>query len=68
MLSVPDKQAGPAIVDTAREENAFCIVMGTRSRSKLKKALMGSVSEYVSKNSDVPVIVVRRKAIKIEAE
>ncbi len=68
MLSVPDKQAGPAIVDTAREEHAFCIVMGTRRRSKLKKALMGSVSEFVHKNADVPVIVVNKKAIKNDTE
>lgn len=68
MLSVPDKAPGQAILDTAREENCFAIVMGTRGRSKLKKALMGSVSEFVSKNSEIPVIVVRKKMPKNDVE
>lgn len=64
VLSVPDKTPGQAIVDTAREENAFCIVIGSRGRSKLKKAIMGSVSEFVSKTAEIPVIVVRKKISK----
>ena len=58
---MPGKCPGQAIIDAANEENAFCIVMGTRGRSKLKKALLGSVSDYVVKNADIPVVVVRRK-------
>ena len=61
MLSVPGKTAGVAILDTAAEENAVCIVMGTRGRSMIKKAIMGSVSDHVVRNADIPVIVVRKK-------
>ena len=61
IISVPGKNPGQAIIDAANEENAFCIVMGTRGRSKLKKALLGSVSDYVVKNADIPVVVVKRK-------
>lgn len=61
VLSVPSKNAGQTILQTAQEENCFCIVMGTRGRSLLKKALLGSVSDYVVKNADIPVIVVRKK-------
>ena len=62
MLSVPGKHAGQVIIDTAREEGAFAILMGTRGRSKIKKALLGSVSDFVIKNADIPVIVVRKPA------
>lgn len=36
--------------------------MGTRGRNKLKKVLLGSVSDHVVKNADIPVIVVRKKS------
>lgn len=61
VLSIPSKNPGQAIIDTAKEEGAFAIVMGTRGRSKLKKALLGSVSDFVVKNADIPVIVVRKQ-------
>lgn len=61
VMSVTSKPAGVAILDAAAEEGAVCIVMGTRGRSKLKKAFSGSVSDHVVKNSDIPVIVVRKK-------
>ena len=61
MLSVPSKHAGQTIIDTAREEGAFAIVMGTRGRSKIKKAILGSVSDYVVQNADTPTIVVRKR-------
>lgn len=64
MISVPSKSAGKTIVEIAKEEGAFAIVMGTRGRNKLQKALLGSVSDFVVKNAEVPVIVVRRPEFK----
>ncbi len=64
VLSVPSKTPGQTIIDTAREEGCFAIVMGTRNRSKLQKAIMGSVSDHVIKHADTPVIVVRKKREK----
>jgi nucleotide-binding universal stress UspA family protein len=61
VLSVPSKTPGQTILDTAREEKAFCIIMGTRGRSAIKKAILGSVSDYLVKNAEIPVIVVRKK-------
>eukprot|EP00918_Siedleckia_nematoides_P105603 GHVU01230629.1.p1 GENE.GHVU01230629.1~~GHVU01230629.1.p1 ORF type:complete len:178 (-),score=29.92 GHVU01230629.1:892-1371(-) len=68
VLSVPGKQAGQVIIDTAREEKAFAILMGTRGRSKIKKALLGSVSDFVIKTAEIPVIVVRKPADDKAAE
>ena len=61
VLSVPSKTPGQTILDTSMEENCFVIVMGTRGRSKIQKALMGSVSDFVLKSANIPVIIVRKK-------
>ena len=66
MLSVPSKTPGQTIIETANEERCFAIVIGTKGRSKIQKALMGSVSDYVLKNSNVPVIIVKKKRVKDE--
>ena len=39
---------------------ADLIVIGTRGRSKLSAAVLGSVSEEVTRDSKVPVLVVRK--------
>jgi nucleotide-binding universal stress UspA family protein len=49
----------PAIVDAALELNCQMIVMGTHGRSGLEHLLLGSVAEYVVRNSKVPVLTVR---------
>ena len=60
-MSIPSKHAGPTIVEAAHSQNAFTIIMGTRGLSKMKKVLMGSVSDYVVQNADIPVIVIRNR-------
>jgi nucleotide-binding universal stress UspA family protein len=49
----------PTIVDAALELNCQMIVMGTHGRSGLAHLLLGSVAEYVVRNSKVPVLTVR---------
>jgi nucleotide-binding universal stress UspA family protein len=49
----------PVIVDAALELNCQMIVMGTHGRSGLAHLLLGSVAEYVVRNSKVPVLTVR---------
>jgi nucleotide-binding universal stress UspA family protein len=49
----------PAIVDAALELNCQMIIMGTHGRSGLAHLLLGSVAEYVVRNSKVPVLTVR---------
>ena len=46
----------------AAEEGACMIVTGTRGHGKIKRAFLGSVSDYVAHHSPVPVIICRSKA------
>jgi nucleotide-binding universal stress UspA family protein len=45
------------ICDRARELAAAAIVMGTRGRRGLKRAVLGSVSDHVIRNAPCPVVV-----------
>jgi nucleotide-binding universal stress UspA family protein len=51
--------AGPAICRLAEEVEADVIVVGSRGRGALKRALLGSVSTHVTNNAPCPVVVVR---------
>jgi nucleotide-binding universal stress UspA family protein len=48
---------GPTICSLASELSAAGIVIGSRGRGGLKRALLGSVSDYVVRNAPCPVIV-----------
>ena len=48
----------PAIVDAAVELNCQMIVMGTHGHSGLEHLLLGSVADYVVRNSKVPVLTI----------
>jgi len=56
---VAQGDAGPAICDLARERNASAVIMGSRGRGGIKRALLGSVSDYVVRNAHCPVIITR---------
>jgi len=49
--------AGPTLCDLAQERSAAAIVMGSRGRGGIKRALLGSVSDYVVRNARCPVVV-----------
>jgi len=49
--------AGASICAFAAEIGANAIVMGTRGRSGIKRALLGSVSDYVVRNATCPVVI-----------
>jgi len=49
----------PVIVEAALELDCQMIIMGTHGRSGLTHLLLGSVAEYVVRNSKVPVLTVR---------
>jgi nucleotide-binding universal stress UspA family protein len=51
--------AGPAICRLAEEVAADVIVVGSRGRGAIKRALLGSVSTHVTNNAPCPVVVVR---------
>jgi nucleotide-binding universal stress UspA family protein len=47
------------IVLLAEEEGADLIVMGSRGRGRIRRALMASVSDSVARHAHCPVLVVR---------
>lgn len=47
------------IIDAAKTEHVHLIVMGTRGRDLLGRALMGSVAQKVVAHSTVPVLLVK---------
>lgn len=55
---IVDDTPARAIVQTARSMNADLIIMGTHGRSGLQRALLGSVTEAVLRDSETPVLTV----------
>ena len=52
-------RADKEIVEVAEEIGAGLIVMGSRGHGRLRRALMGSVSEAVVRHAHCPVTIVR---------
>jgi nucleotide-binding universal stress UspA family protein len=55
--TVPD--VAEAVVDAAREVGAGVVVVGTRRRSPMGKALLGSVAQRVIIDAECPVLSVK---------
>lgn len=53
---------GPAICEYAREQGAKAILLGTRGRGGIKRAVLGSVSDHVVRHAPCAVIVVGPEA------
>ena len=56
---VREGKSWDAICNTATEENADIIVIGSHGRTGLSHALIGSVAESVVRHASCPVLVVR---------
>ncbi len=58
------REGAPAqqIIASARQFNAHCLFLGTRSRSKASKLLLGSVAEQVLRSVSLPVVTVGPEA------
>ena len=54
---VVEGHAGSAICELATELSAQAIVIGSRGRGGLKRAVLGSVSDHVVRHAPCPVIV-----------
>ncbi len=52
-------EPGSAICDLATELGARAVVLGTRGRGGLRRALLGSVSDYVVRHAPCTVVVTR---------
>lgn len=61
-VSVRDGRPAPRINAFAREAGCGLIVMGTRGRTGLQRAALGSVAEGVCRESTTPVLVLRKAA------
>jgi nucleotide-binding universal stress UspA family protein len=51
--------AGMSILDTAKEEDVDLIVMSSHGETGFKRFVLGSVAQYVSRHSYVPVLVLQ---------
>ncbi|ESO84392.1 hypothetical protein LOTGIDRAFT_204747 [Lottia gigantea] len=62
--SIPGKivrgsgKVGEAILKVVETEKVESLVMGTRGLGAFKRAILGSVSEFVVRNSPIPVTIV----------
>ncbi|KAK7102021.1 universal stress protein YxiE-like isoform X2 [Littorina saxatilis] len=61
-------EAGHAIVKAAETEGATCIVTGTRGLGKVRRTLLGSVSDYILHHAHIPVLVCKHKTLEDHAE
>ncbi|XP_076452457.1 universal stress protein YxiE-like [Babylonia areolata] len=59
-------RVGEAIVLAAKEEGASLVVMGTRGMGRVRRTLLGSVSDYVLHHSHVPVLICRHQDHQVE--
>ena len=53
------EKPGEFIVAQAKKRSADYIVTGTRGMGKLRKTLLGSVSDYVLQHAHCPVLICR---------
>jgi nucleotide-binding universal stress UspA family protein len=51
--------AGPMLVWLAEQEGFDAVVVGSHGKGRLKRLVLGSVSEHVVRHSPCPVLVVR---------
>lgn len=53
------EKPGEFIIDVATREKACYIVMGTRGLGKIRRTILGSVSDFVVHHANCPVVVSR---------
>lgn len=52
-------EVGPALVTFATEKNADFIVVGCRGKGMIRRTFTGSVTDYITHHSHVPVVIAR---------
>jgi len=58
------KSPGEGICVIAEDEQADLIVIGSRGAGAVKRAFIGSVSDFVIRHAGIPCLVVRAKKLK----
>jgi nucleotide-binding universal stress UspA family protein len=61
-IVIADCLPADAVIDVANARNADLIVMGTRDRNRLTRAVLGSVTDAVLHLSNRPVLIVREQS------
>jgi len=59
--TLPGPLVGQAIVDYARKNSIDLIAMATHGRGGLSRAVLGSIADYVLKESGLPILIIRPK-------
>jgi nucleotide-binding universal stress UspA family protein len=59
--SVIEGEPGPALCQFATEVKATAIIVGSRGLGRIKRAFLGSVSDYVVRNAPCAVVVTRSR-------
>ncbi|MFD4120531.1 universal stress protein [Alcaligenes faecalis] len=63
-LVVKSELVADAIISTAEKQKADLIVMSSHGRKGYKRLLLGSETQHVLTYSEIPVLVIRKKAKK----
>ena len=63
-----DERPARAIVEQGEKLGAGLVVVGSRGRGRIRRALMGSVSDSVVRHAHCPVLVVRGKPVVFPAK
>ena len=66
--AIVEGPVGESIVAFARKHEVSLIAMATRGYGRLGKFIMGSVADYVLRESEVPVILMGPAAVKAGSE
>lgn len=66
--SVQFHKAYDGIIDESKKQNIDLIVMGSKGTSGLEEMLVGSNTEKVVRNSDVPVLVIKQEIDNFKIE
>lgn len=62
LIHIRDKHPADGIIDTMEEKGCDLIVMASHGRRGIKKVLLGSIASEVLTNSNVPVLIVKKKS------
>ncbi len=67
MTALEDGPVAPKLRDYAEKFNVDLIVMSSHSRGGVKRIALGSVTDYLIRNTNIPVLVVRPPAFAMGA-
>ncbi|OWF45815.1 Stress response protein NhaX [Mizuhopecten yessoensis] len=59
---VSDKTPGKAIISAIEELNADVLVTGSRGHGRIRRAVLGSVSEYLLHRARIPVVICKESS------